>query len=73
MEPNGIDAKGRGKKERTPRRSFDWLIMRKVICDRYFYGRDAEHCRDCEDRVVCFEMIEDVLNLVDGLKSAKTK
>lgn len=67
MSPEGPTAKG-GEEDANARRRINWRVLRQVICDRYFKGRGEECCADCEDRIVCFRMIEDALDFVDGLK-----
>lgn len=70
MGPDGEKPEG-GDRTRATRRTLDWHVLRKVICDRYFNGHTLEHCPNCKDRIVCFGMIEDALKLVDGFNTKK--
>lgn len=71
MKPDGEKPEG-GKTADTARRTIDWHVLRKAVCNVHFLGRSVEHCPDCKSRMPCFEMIEDALNFVDRIKNEKS-
>lgn len=71
MKPDGDKPEG-GNTANMAARTFDWHVLRKAVCNVHFQGRSIEHCPDCKDRMDCFDMIEDTLNLVDRIKSEKS-
>jgi len=73
MSPTDDTVKGEKSDVQDHRKRLDWDALRKVVCEQYFRGRGVEQCPDCHDRAVCFQMIDDALDLVEDLRAKKAK
>ena len=73
MKPDGELSKDRELSEEQTQRSFKWKVLRATICELYFKGRSENHCPDCEDRILCFQMIKETLDLSTHLRAENQK
>ena len=46
-----------------------WKVLRATVCRLYFRDRSEDHCASCEDRVRCFQMIKETLDLSKYLRT----